>query len=78
MVSKAFDRDVEREGLEFAQSLKQKMLPKDILAMYEALEKEHAIVETKISVMRSLFIRVLDDEFQKEESSMPAPMSHIG
>jgi hypothetical protein len=46
--------------------------------MYKALEKEHAIVETKISVMRSLFIRVLDDEFQKEESSMPAPMSHIG
>ena len=60
-------RDAEKELLEFVNSLHHDMSEKEVVALFDSLQKEHYLVESKLILMRTVFHKVLDIAFEKED-----------
>jgi hypothetical protein len=65
------DRKIENELLVFTENLKRNMTEKDVVALYEQLEADHWLVESKILLMRTIFHGILSH--QKNEGGSPFP-----
>jgi hypothetical protein len=61
------ERDVEKELIEFVNSLHHDMSEKDVVDLFDSLQKDHLLVESKLMLVKTVFHRVLDDAFAKEE-----------
>jgi hypothetical protein len=66
------ERDVEKELLEFANSLRHDMSEKDVVALFDSLQRDHLLVESKLMLTKTIFHKVLDDAFEKEEQPKAA------
>jgi hypothetical protein len=71
MGNKAPDRKIEKELLEFTELLKKDMDTKDVLSLYEELEKEHWVAESKIFIMRTIFHAILAHQEPEEPFGPP-------
>ncbi len=60
-------RDVEKELLEFANSLRHDMSEKDVVALFDELQRQHYLVESKLMLIKTVFHKVLDAAFEKED-----------
>jgi hypothetical protein len=63
------DKEMEDKLLAFSCSIKTDMEPKDVLALYDSLEKEHWLCESKLILMRTLFQSTLGKQFEKEQEA---------
>jgi hypothetical protein len=73
------ERDVEKELLEFMNSLHHDMDEKEVVALFDSLQKEHYIAESKLILVRTVFHKVLDVAFEKEDQpkgNADLPMFH--
>jgi len=69
MVKSPVDRKIEKELLDFTEKLKRDMPEKDVLALYEELERGHWIAESKILIMRTIFHSILAHQDNSEAIS---------
>lgn len=63
-------RKVEKELIEFTKKLEIEMTTTDIVALYEEIEQEHWLSESKVLLMRTIFHSVLDDNDRKKGMGM--------
>jgi hypothetical protein len=60
-------REVEKELMEFMNSLHHDMSEKEVVALFDSLQREHYIAESKLILVKTVFHKVLDAAFEKED-----------
>lgn len=71
------NREIERQLIEFTEKLKTKMSPAEIVKLYDEVEQEHWLSESKVLLMRTIFHSVLQEEEQKSAPPMPDDVAGI-
>lgn len=65
------NREIERQLIDFAGHLEEGMTPAEIASLYEKVEEEHWLSESKVLLMRTIFHSVLKE--QEEQMAPPMP-----
>jgi hypothetical protein len=68
------DKEMEDKLVKFSCSLKSDMSPEDVIGLYDTLEKDHWLIESKLILLRTLFQATLSKQFEKEAEDTVPPM----